>query len=450
MGTRPIDEVWLTPRTDMAVTEKATSAIGGRRRRVLILGVGLLPGFRVDALRAVLAHEYAHFVHGDTAGGVVALRVRSAMLRFADAINARGRVRPWDLTVWYLRFYYRLFNQLSYGASRLQEVLADRRAVELCGATAFVTGLEHVVRRDVEFNLLLNDAVSKAVRSEKQSVAFYAPSKALSPAQHVTVAAEVRNTYQLPESSADTHPSLMSRYAAARASGVDRPLGPGKATALFGEDVRSLAGEMLQVLNRLVEDEAKRQRKADEQLLEYIDSAIDADPTFDLVETRATLRYRVGDLDLALDDLDLLLEVTPNDLTVLLSRSNLHEVMENHNEAVRDLTKLQKHSAHLPESLRLEVAIRLGNIYYRFGKLTKAAAAYRTALRQQPDAVNALVGRLLVAEKAGDLADARNARPRRALMETATSRTGPAEARQGGGYRHGGSCETTTRDSPEA
>ena len=38
------------------------------------MGIGLLPGFSQDSLRAVLAHEYG-LSHRDTAGGDVALRV---------------------------------------------------------------------------------------------------------------------------------------------------------------------------------------------------------------------------------------------------------------------------------------------------------------------------------------------------------------------------------------
>lgn len=51
-----------------------------------------------------------------------------------------------------LRVYHFLFRRISHGATRLQEVLADRVAVRNYGAAAFEEGLGHVVRRQVEFD----------------------------------------------------------------------------------------------------------------------------------------------------------------------------------------------------------------------------------------------------------------------------------------------------------
>ena len=78
VGTRPIDEIRVTPGTDLAVYERGTTrhrAVEGEQR-VLVLGVATLNDFRRSPSRAVLAHEYGHFSHRDTAGGALALRVR--------------------------------------------------------------------------------------------------------------------------------------------------------------------------------------------------------------------------------------------------------------------------------------------------------------------------------------------------------------------------------------
>ena len=77
VGTRPIDEIRVTPGCDLAVYEKGRfrEKLQDRARRILILGVGGLNEMRQNAFRAVLAHEYGHFSHRDTAGGDVALRV---------------------------------------------------------------------------------------------------------------------------------------------------------------------------------------------------------------------------------------------------------------------------------------------------------------------------------------------------------------------------------------
>jgi Zn-dependent protease with chaperone function len=68
LGTRPIDEIRVTPGTEMAVYERGSR--GERRkdlgRRILVMGLGLLPGFGQNPFRAVLAHEYGHLTHRDT------------------------------------------------------------------------------------------------------------------------------------------------------------------------------------------------------------------------------------------------------------------------------------------------------------------------------------------------------------------------------------------------
>ena len=94
VGTRAVDEIRVTPGTDMAVYERGTAADRRRdvARRILILGVGLLNGFHQGAFRAVLAHEYGHFAHRDTAGG----RSRCAYVATSRCLRLRSmsRVKP--------------------------------------------------------------------------------------------------------------------------------------------------------------------------------------------------------------------------------------------------------------------------------------------------------------------------------------------------------------------
>jgi hypothetical protein len=55
-----------------------------------------------------------------------------------------------------------LFRRISHGATRLQEVLADRTAAGLYGAQAFEEGLRHVVRRQIEFRYIAGMELQKA------------------------------------------------------------------------------------------------------------------------------------------------------------------------------------------------------------------------------------------------------------------------------------------------
>src|SRR6185503_8865612 len=79
VDTRAVDEIRITPGTDLAVYEKGTlrERSQDKAKRILILGIGVLNDFKQNGFRAVLAHEYGHFTHRDTAGGDIAIRVNT-------------------------------------------------------------------------------------------------------------------------------------------------------------------------------------------------------------------------------------------------------------------------------------------------------------------------------------------------------------------------------------
>ncbi|HEX8147928.1 MAG TPA: M48 family metallopeptidase [Pyrinomonadaceae bacterium] len=153
VGTRPVDEIRVTPGTDLAVYERGSSAEKRQDKatRILIIGVGVLNGFTRNAFRAVLAHEYGHFGHRDTAGGEVALRVNKDMVVFAYAMAAAGQAVWYNLAFQFLRAYHFIFRRISHGATRLQDILADRVAVYNYGAR-LRGGLDarHLPRRGVQ------------------------------------------------------------------------------------------------------------------------------------------------------------------------------------------------------------------------------------------------------------------------------------------------------------
>ncbi len=162
--TRPVDEIRITPGTELAVYERGSwrEKSNDRAHRILILGVGGLNGFKLHAFRAVLAHEYGHFSHRDTAGGEIALRVNADMMKFAYAMVLSGQNVWWNLAFHFLRIYDFIFRRLSHGATRLQEVLADRVAAKKYGAAAFEEGLRHVIKRGAEFDVSVNKEIENA------------------------------------------------------------------------------------------------------------------------------------------------------------------------------------------------------------------------------------------------------------------------------------------------
>ena len=121
LGTRPLDQIRITPGTEMAVYESGTrrERRSDQGTRTLLMGIGLLPGFSQDSFRAVLAHEYGHLSHRDTAGGDVALRVNQDMINFAIAMVMSRQAVPWNIAFQFLRVYHFLFHRISHRTTRL-------------------------------------------------------------------------------------------------------------------------------------------------------------------------------------------------------------------------------------------------------------------------------------------------------------------------------------------
>ena len=214
LGTRPADEIRITPGTDMAVYERGSfkERSQDRARRILILGVGTLNGFDQNAFSAVLVHEYGHFRHRDTAGGDVAIRVNNDMMKFAVAMIESGQAVWWNIAAHFLRVYLFLFRRISHGATRLQEVLADRVAAGRYGHQAFEEGLTHVIRRQVEFEEIMYWEITDANKTQRSVQNLYE----LKPSMESRVEERIKEEINRPTSEDDTHPSPVERFRLAR------------------------------------------------------------------------------------------------------------------------------------------------------------------------------------------------------------------------------------------
>lgn len=175
VNTRPIDEIRITTGTELAVYERGSwrEKLQNKATRVLILGVGVLKDFKIDDFRAVLAHEYGHFSNRDTAGGDIALRVQNDMIKFYYAMCQAGQATYYNVAFHFLRLYNFIFRRISHGATRLQEILADRVAAQSYGAPAFEGGLKHVVRRSIEFHRNADIEVTAGIEAMRPLANIY-------------------------------------------------------------------------------------------------------------------------------------------------------------------------------------------------------------------------------------------------------------------------------------
>ncbi len=147
VGTNPTDEVYLAPGSEIGVHQEGRGPFGafGVKRRVLTLGLSSLQLLTVSELKAILAHEYAHFSHSDTAHSRV---IHQVTISIEDALRYMGsQLGRWNYAnpfYWFFYGYYRAYNMLAAGFSRTREYLADRMAVAHYGKTAFISGLTKV------------------------------------------------------------------------------------------------------------------------------------------------------------------------------------------------------------------------------------------------------------------------------------------------------------------
>jgi Zn-dependent protease with chaperone function len=214
VGTRQVDRVFLTPGTDAAVFERGGLAaqVAGRSERCLILGLGLLDGMTQGGLKAVLAHEYGHFVNRDTAGGGLALAVRRSVLEMGMSL-AKGGAATWYNPAWhFVNGFHRLFLRVSQGASRLQEILADRWAALAYGGRHFAAGLSHAVTASVRFDHHAGVSLKEVVdrRLALRNLYQFAPSTAVDEQE---VAAAVKKAMEAEPSPYDSHPRPVDRIA---------------------------------------------------------------------------------------------------------------------------------------------------------------------------------------------------------------------------------------------
>jgi Zn-dependent protease with chaperone function len=206
--TRPVDAVYLTPGTEVAVFERGAilKQIRGASERCLVLGAGVLEGMTVREFKSILAHEYGHFRNEDTAGGGLALAVRASLLTTAVHLARLGpaavRFNP---TWWFLRAFQAVFLRVSQGASRLQEVLADRWAAALYGSEAFARGLEHVVQTSVRFDARVSATLRDHVESKRPLANLYA-TPAADPSREANLAQALEAAMRGPASPYDSHP----------------------------------------------------------------------------------------------------------------------------------------------------------------------------------------------------------------------------------------------------
>jgi Zn-dependent protease with chaperone function len=170
MNTRPVDAIFLAPGVEIGVFERGSlwhTMVKNLGQRYLVLGMGALSGLTYSQLRAILAHEYAHFNNRDTAAGNLAPLVQRSLFTIARNLASSGLATWYNPAWWFVNIYNRIFLRITLGASRLQEILADRFAALAYGTHNLAGGLEQLIRQDLTFAFQLDAEVKQAAEQRR-------------------------------------------------------------------------------------------------------------------------------------------------------------------------------------------------------------------------------------------------------------------------------------------
>jgi heat shock protein HtpX len=143
-------EVYLVGQVNAFVADRG-GIMGIGSRRVMGIGLPLLSSLTVSEIRAVLAHEFAHYYSGDTRMGPWVYKTQSAMIRTFQNIGSLrelGRIAALQfmnmvvtaILKWYFIFFLRVINFVS----RRKEYRADELACLVAGSEPLVQGLRKI------------------------------------------------------------------------------------------------------------------------------------------------------------------------------------------------------------------------------------------------------------------------------------------------------------------
>ena len=239
-------EVYVVPDVNAFVTERG-GVMGVGSRRVMGIGLPLLEVLTVGELRAVIAHEFGHFVGGDTRLGPWIYKTRAAIGRTLESLSEHSSVlgKPFE---WYGLGFLRV----THAVSRQQEYVADAVAARTAGLDAARGALRRIAGAAAAYGSYWQSELAPALgRGYRPPLAagfrHFLGAPTVASQVSAVVDAELQEGKSDPY---DTHPCLRDRLAAldrlgascAAAPGDDRP-----ARTLLG-DVDALEAALLAVL----------------------------------------------------------------------------------------------------------------------------------------------------------------------------------------------------------
>ncbi|MCE5200144.1 MAG: M48 family metalloprotease [Armatimonadota bacterium] len=217
------DAVLLHMEPTFFVTQTKMVAFNGAAKgRILALGLPLLGGLTKCEIRAILAHEFAHFTGGDTLYSSVIYPVYAgawtsciSMAESMDNTESFTQKLPMMLPLFALKVYLMVFDLLNMRLSRLRETRADAIAIATCGSRSFQLGLMKTAGMGGAFYDKSALEIARKTHSDPASASIYTAFRTALPKLNDIANAHYRHCLTESENKWDSHPALKSRLESA-------------------------------------------------------------------------------------------------------------------------------------------------------------------------------------------------------------------------------------------
>lgn len=247
VGELPVRDVYLDLDVNAAVAE-VSQGIGRPRRRVMIVGLPLLAALSPAELRAVMGHEFGHYVGGDTRFSAWIWRTRVALMRAVGQLGVSDSWFQRHVVRGPFALYAMLFERLTAAVSRRQELAADAVAARIGGAEPAGSALRRVSASSAAFAAYWDQDVTFALEQQKRppiadGFQRFLGANAIAARLDEVVAADL----QAGEADAySSHPTLGQRLEALGDDDASlEPLEPGETALALLHDVPRLERELL-------------------------------------------------------------------------------------------------------------------------------------------------------------------------------------------------------------
>jgi Zn-dependent protease with chaperone function len=237
---------------------------GEVKGRVLALGLPALGGLTVNELRAVLAHEFAHFSGGDLAYSSRVVPVyegaKAAWIHMTwrsegyleDSFIRRTAFKlPMFIPRFLLLAYVRLFHTINMSISRTREARADALSVNVCGSHSFIKGLSKTAGISRLFRDEASLAFARKARESQEITNHFHAFRVTLPQMTDLAKLHATNAYNAPQGKDDAHPCLKSRISAA--GNVPEQFDDNRPATVLIANLESYEQQMAENMNQLMQ-----------------------------------------------------------------------------------------------------------------------------------------------------------------------------------------------------